>query len=327
MNYIKIFKQTKLYVLALGLLFWGSGLELSAQTNKRFMNGYPLTTPSDSRSDNEAELKQTMTALIGGARILASGISAGGKDDGEAFSKQDYLVMIDNMVAYADQLAIKAKGSNTADTWNKDKKSIAKGLKGGQYEKARSGLKACGGVDEKDSERIFFIWNDYIGEKDKAMPWLNSENVKITRIYRSLLDHVAKKYDKPFGPFAEQGAVLADAMQALSNSLEDPNELAWQGEGKFTLLRSEDELKRLASNVVYYEWKLHDPTNATRTAQIKREQVRVLQLALYDVVRSMVERKKEWAKDPSHGKNLVQLYEATLAHGWKVNGNKAEAQK
>ncbi|MCH2043998.1 MAG: hypothetical protein MK212_07615 [Saprospiraceae bacterium] len=327
MSYTILFKHTKFYIFAIGLLFFGNGLEVSAQTNKRFMNGYPLATPSDSRFENEAELKQTMTALIGGARMLASGLSSAGKDDGEAFSKQDYLEIIDQMVVYADELAIKAKGSSSADTWNKDKKSITKGLKGGQYDKARSGLKACGGVDDKDAERIFFIWKDYLGEKDAALPWLDAKNIKITRIYRSLLDHVSKKYEKPFGPFAEQGAILADAMQALSNSLEDPSELAWQGEGKFTLLRSEDELKRLASNVVYYEWKLHDPINATRSAQIKREQVRVVKLALYDVVRSMVERKTDWDKDPSHGKNLVHLYEATLEHGWKVNGNKAEANK
>lgn len=322
-----IYQQLKICFFPLSLFFLGGAFFVSAQSNKRLVNGYPLSVPSDKRYDLELELKQTMTAMIGGVRILASGLSAAEKGNKDAFSKSDYLAMLEAMAAYADEIAIKIEKSSGVATCLKDKKQVVKALKGGKYDLARSALQTCGGIDEKDSERIFFIWKHYMEDKNLELPWLSIGNTKVTRVYRALLEHVGTRYEKPFGPFAEQGAILADAMQALSNSLENPGALAWQGEGKFSLLKAEDELKRLASSVVYYEWKLHDPSNGLHTANINREQVHLLQRALYDVVRSMVERKSDWDKDPSHGKNLIKLYEVILAHGWKVNGNKADSQK
>ena len=105
--------------------------------------------------------------------------------------------------------------------------------------------------------------------------------------------------------------------------MENPQDLAWKGGSRYTM-REGDELRRLASNVSYYHWRLHDPIPARRAAMINRKVVQNVEQALYDVVRSTLEKKENWGMDPAHGANLRRLFEDTRKSGWNVNGDRAQ---
>lgn len=291
---------------------------LQAQKS-RFNGHYPLATPS--KSELKTEYEQTVTAMLGGVQLMAANTTPTKRDDQEAFTKDDYKVEVEKMNAYAVELCQKIGAD-----YLEELKKVTKAIKSNKYENARATLERIGAKTGGELEAIFFVWKDYLEDKEKEVPWTNPDNIKITKVYRAMLAYVSKNYERPFGAQAEQGAIVADAAQALSNCMENPTELAWKGGAKMNM-RKEDELRRLASNVSYYNWRLHDPISGKRAAHIDRQVVRHLQLALYDIVRTTIEKKERWDNDPAHGANLLRLFEDTKKSGWSVNGDKAQKKK
>ena len=181
-------------------------------------------------------------------------------------------------------------------------------------------------VDTKaEIESIYYLWMDYLYEKEKDVPWLKPINLRSSRNFRTMLNYVSSSFDRPFGAQAQQGGVVADAAQALSNCMESPSELAWQGDSKITM-KKEDELRRLAADVAYFEWRMHDKVNGKRAYAIDRDAVIKVKQALYDVVAAMTREQKDWHTDPHHGENLQVLYDLTFENEWRVDGTNALKQ-
>jgi len=286
----------------------------------RFINGYPVTQPSSSKEYKE-EYDKTVSAILGGVQLLESPNLPKNRDDPEAYIEDDYQAMAVAMVEYAKKMCEK-----TGAKYTKDLDKIGKMVDGGRYAPASAKLMKIGAKGGKESERLFFIWNDYLKDIEANMPWVDPKNAKYARMYRAMLQYVSQNYDRPFGVQAETGAVVADAAQALSNCLETPKELNWKGE-KNVKMRQEDQLRRLVSNVAYYNWRLHDRLSGQRAYRIDRKIVRHLQKALFDVVKTTMQKGNGWHGDPVHGNNLLKLYKATLANGWLVDGNRAQRRK
>lgn len=303
------------------ILIMAIALQVQAQ-KLRFNGHYPLATPKEgSEAQIKAEYEKTVTAMLGGVRLMALNTTPSKNEDPEAFTKDDYKASVATMSAYATELCASLKTDHANDL-----KQIEKAIKSNKFSTAISSLEKIGAQSTEDAETIFFIWKEYLQDKENKAPWTNPENIQITRMYRAMLTYVSKNYERPFGAQAEQGAIIADAAQALSNCMENPTELAWKGESKMNM-RKEDELRRLASNVSYYNWRMHDPISGKRSAHIDQEVVNHLQQALYDVVRTTIQEKDRWNNDPAHGANLLRLFEDTKRSGWMVNGDKANKSK
>lgn len=286
----------------------------------RFNGHYPLATPK-SESQIKVEYEKTVTAMLGGVRLMAMNTTPTKNDDPEAFTKDAYKVSVTEMGSYAAELCETLKTDYASKL-----KQIEKSIKSNKFSSAISSLEKIGAKASEDAETIFFIWKEYLRDKNNNAPWTDPKNIQITRVYRAMLSYVGKNYDRPFGAQAEQGAIIADAAQALSNCMENPTELAWKGEAKMNM-RKEDELRRLASNVSYYNWRMHDPISGKRSAHINPEVINHLQQALYDVVRTTIKQKDRWHNDPAHGANLLRLFEDTQRSGWTVNGDRAKKRK
>lgn len=301
-------------------------LSSSAQ-GKRFLNDNPLATPRESSVELVPEFEHSLTAMLAGVKLLDKGNISTKREDPEEQTQTDYKNFLDDIAAYATDIAkkLESEDKGQAAKWKKmpdELKKINKNIKSSKYGDAIAALTSAGANNEA-KENTFFIWKYYIEDQKNKMPWVDPANIKVNRTFRSVLFYVSENYDRPFGAQAEMGAVIADAAQALSNSMESPKELSWQGEGPIKI-KKEDELRRLASNVAYYEWRLEDPINAQRSALINYELVRHIKLALYDMVKTLVMNKMDWHRDSSHGVNLLQLYNDTKSNGWIVNGDKAK---
>jgi hypothetical protein len=293
---------------------------LEAQRRGRFIDAYPLAMPSSS-SEYKAEFEKTLGAVLGGIKLLESPNVLKSRSDEEAYIVDDYKSDLNKMITYAKGLCEK-----TGNDVTKDLDNVAKAIKGSKYGNASGALLKMGakkGVEE--AEHLFFVWRDYLQDIEKESPWTNPKNIKVTRIYRMMINYVGENYDRPFGIQAEQGAVVADGAQALSNCLENPTSLDWKGEAQMGM-KEGDQLRRLVSNVAYYDWRIHDKNSGQRAAHIDKEAVRLLQQSLYDVVRTILKNKENWDKDAAHGKNLLALFHATSSNGWSVNGDKAQKQ-
>jgi hypothetical protein len=305
-----------LFLLALLLLGNSSGL--FAQ-KLRFHDNYPLAAPDNSPADLEPELEMSLKAIAGGCKLADDPNTLAKKEDPEAYTKDDYKKSIDEIIVYATEIAGKVSSQ-------KDKvellKKVSKSVKGGKFADALNLLMQAKVDTKEDIEGIFFIWSNYLFEKKQEVPWLKPMNLKTTRSYRIMLHFVSNNFDRPFGAQAELGGVLADAAQALSNCLESPKELSWQGEGKITM-KKEDELRRLASDIAYYEWRMHDKINGRRSAKIDRTLVIKLKQSLYDLVTSLERAKADWYTEPQHGENIQILYNLSAAGGWRVDGSNA----
>lgn len=284
--------------------------------NSRFSGHYPLATPQSS-AEKKVEYDKTLTAVAGG--IIMMETAPNNREDPEALSKQDYQTALDEMLLYALELEAEL-GNNAAESLKK----AAKAIKSSKYEDALSSLKDGGATAiGQGSEEVFFIWKSYLTDKKNSAPWLEPDNIEVSKKYRAILYYVSKNYDRPFGAQAEIGAVVADAAQALSNSLENPQELSWLGEGELTF-KQQDEMRRLASNVSYFEWRLNDVKAAPRSALIPLETVLHVKRAFFDMVRTILADKKDWSKDEAHGANLQQLYHDVQSYGWTVDGERAK---
>lgn len=298
------------------------GVLSPAQAQKlRFHGNYPLATPKEgSQSQMQAEFDKTLVAILGGVRLMGDNNTPTNRNDPEAYTKSDYQVNLEQMVAYAE-----VWNGKLGDKKRVELKKLARAIRSGKASDAIKVLAQLGATDNKEAEEIYFIWLDYLLDQKEQSPWIDPQNIQVTRAYRAMLQFVSKNYDRPFGIQAEQGAILADAAQALSNCMENPTDLAWKGGSRYSM-KEGDELRRLVSNVSYYHWRLHDPTPAKRAALIDRRIVQHIEAALYDVVRSTLEKKENWGNDPAHGANLRRLFEDTRNSGWYVNGNKAQRQ-
>lgn len=290
----------------------------------RFSGDYPIATPDNSRADLEPELEMTMKALAGACKLGDDPNALTKREDPEAYIKDDYKKDCDKLIAYATELIGKIK-PNDAKTRLENLKKLGKLTKSGKFADALNQL-----INEKvdtkaEIESIYFIWMDYLYEKEKDVPWLKPLNLRTSRNYRTMLHYVSSSFDRPFGAQAQQGGVVADAAQALSNCMESPKELAWQGDGKITM-KKEDELRRLAADVAYFEWRMHDKINGRRAYAIDRDAVIKVKQALYDVVAAMTREQKDWHTDPHHGENLQVLYDLTFENEWRVDGTNALKQ-
>ncbi|MGH1336894.1 MAG: hypothetical protein ACRBFS_12290 [Aureispira sp.] len=285
----------------------------------RFNGHYPLATPNGKESQVKAEYEKTLTAILGGAELMNSDKTPTKEIDREAYTRDNYRAITESMQRYAEELSIQLgkKHSNQL-------KKIAKAIRGNKFSNAIEELKDLG-AKSTDAQQIFFIWKDYMRDKEEGAPWTDPDNIQVTRVYRAMLQYVSKNYDRPFGVQAEQGAIVADAAQALSNCMENPDEMAWKGESRFSM-RQEDELRRLASTVSYYNWRRHDPISGMRSAHINPQIVDHVQQALFDIVRTTLEQKERWNNDPAHGANLLRLFEDTKNSGWSVDGERAKRQ-
>lgn len=287
----------------------------------RFIDNYPLAAPGDKEADSKEEYEKTVSAMMGGVRIMALETTPTKNDDPEAFTKDDYKKVVDEMGVYATELSKKI-GSNYEDQLKK----ISKSIKSNKFTEAMTSLENIGAKNGDDVEELYFIWKEYLQDLKHNAPWTDPRNIEVTRMYRSMLNYVSKNYERPFGAQAEMGAVIADAAQALSNCLEHPHQIAWKGDSKMNM-RKEDELRRLASNVAYYNWRMHDKVSGRRAALINVTTIRHLQLALYDVIRTIMAQKDGWDNSSVHGLNLLRLFEDTKTSGWSVNGDKANKKK
>lgn len=300
--------------LAFFLLF--SSAFISAQ-DKRFHKEYPLALPSDDKSELSYEIQRTVSAMLGGVKLASLETTPKKQEDPEAFTKDDIKNSLQEMLDYVAELSAKLQIENSAQL-----KKIGALIKGGKYDDATQKLKLLGAKSDGDIEAQFFVWKEYMSDIKNKAPWIDPANIKISRIYREMLTYVAKVYERPYGVQAEPGAILADAAQALSNCLEHPNDIAWHGETKIKMTEK-DELKRLASNVAYFNWKMHDKVSGRRAALINTEVVRHLHHALYHVVHTIIKNHETWNMDAGHSKNLAQLYKDVQNNGWYVNGDKA----
>lgn len=285
----------------------------------RFNGHYPLATPNGKESQVKAEYEKTLTAILGGAELMGDDNTPTKEIDKEAYTRDGYKAITENMQRYADELNTQLKLGHDDQL-----KKIAKALRGNKFSTAVQDLKDLG-ASSTDAQQVFFIWKDYMRDKEVGAPWTDPDNIQVTRMYRAMLQYVSKNYDRPFGVQAEQGAIVADAAQALSNCMENPDEMAWKGESRFSM-RQEDELRRLASLVAYYNWRRHDPVSGKRSAHIDPQIVDHVQQALFDIVRTTLEKKENWNNDPAHGANLLRLFKDTKNSGWSVDGEKAKRQ-
>jgi hypothetical protein len=316
--------MTKIHILLIISLISGLFATVSAQ-NTRFKGNYPLATPAENIIELKAEYEHTLKAIAGGLRMIDKPNTPSKKDDKEAFTKQDFKSQVETMHTYAVELATKLAAIQK-DPWTTKlsnlKTQLGKHIKGGKNQAALDWLTSNEVTNNDESEEIFLIWHDYLLDKQLNAPWLNPQNIEVNRMYRLLVEYVAKNFDRPYGLQAEQGAISADAAQALSNCLEFPAQLGWAGEDKITL-KKDDELRHLTGNIVFYEWRLYTPINGQRAAAIDRNQVRNVKKALYETVFAMHHNKREWHKDKAHAANILQLYKDALDNGWAVDGLRA----
>ena len=286
--------------------------------DSRFVGEYPLAVPSDKKNEITYEMQRTVSAMLGGVRIAAMETTPSKKEDLEAFTKDDIKASLQDMNTYVGELSAKLGIENENQL-----KKISKSIKSGKFDDATNSLKLLGAKFDGDVESQFFVWKEYLGDIRDNAPWIKPENIRISKIYRQMLAYVSKTFDRPFGVHAEQGAVIADAAQALSNCLENPGDLEWKGETKIKM-KEQDELRRLASNVAYYNWRMHDKISGKRAAHINLDIVRDLHNALYHVVYTIIKNKDNWDKDAVHGDNLLKLFKDVKSSGWYVNGIKAQ---
>jgi len=284
----------------------------------RFSGDYPLATPAANIIEQKADYEKTLTAIIGGARLVVLKETPTSKSDPEALTRQEFKLLIEEMLAYAAELAVAMQNKQ-----DESLKKVAKLIKSDKTQDAIQILKSNGGSDGDNAETLFFIWKDYLIDKKNNAPWLNPTNLKANRLYRAVLNYVSKNFERPFGLYAELGAVVSESAQSLSNCLDNHSKLSWQGEGEIAM-EKDDDLRRLAACVSYLEWRRHDAANGRRSAKVDKTVVQHLQKALFEIILAMQQDKTDWYKLAIHGENLQVLYSDAAKIGWNVDGEKAQ---
>ncbi|WP_253271244.1 hypothetical protein [Saprospira grandis] len=305
--------------LSFFLLCLGCSLSLWAQP-QRFNGGFPICTPDDSPAEVEPELEQTLKAIYGGCQLAQDERVLKKRKDPEAYIISDYQEQMQAFVAYAQTLNDKLNGSPQKKLLDQ----LEKLLKKGKFEDAQLLLKKekLPGQGQEDWQTLYFAWANYRYEAQAEAPWLDPMNRRVNRRYRAIINYVTQRFEQPFGQQAQMGGVVADAAQALSNCMAYPENLAWQGEGGFNM-KKEDELRRLASNIAYLEWRTQEKINGRRAYDIDRKAIMKIKLALFDVIRSMERQKRNWYTEPQHGENLQILYSLSFKNGWRVDASNA----
>lgn len=308
--------MTKFSFLLLFLLLFS---QISDAQRSRFSGYYPLCTADDSPGELEPELEMTLMAIAGGCKVADDPKTPKKREDPEAYIHDDYKETLLEMVDYATEVAGKLKNNDAKSLLKK----LGKSIKKKKFNEGLNTLMQAKINTQEDVIMIYYLWKDYLYEKEQDVDWLKPLNRKVARQYRNLINSAVQySKDRPFGAQAQLGGVVADAAQALSNCMENPDELAWQGEGKVRLQQA-DELRRLASDVAYLEWRMHDAVNGRRAYQIDRSVVLKVKKALYDLTAAMVREKTDWKNDPHHGENLQVLYDTTFENAWRVDGTNA----
>ena len=293
--------------------------------NARFRGVYPLAAPTeDSQVELKADYEQTLAAISGGMRLIEKENTPSKKTDNEVVTKQDFKVEVEKMQAYALDLATKlaAKQANPWTETVKELEKLGKAIKGAKYKDAFAWLEAKNIKSTAEQEELFLIWATYLEDKSLNMPWTDPKNIDATRTFRSLIDYVSKKFDKPYGLQAEQGALSSNTAQYLSNCIEFRKELSWAGEGDINL-KAEDQLSLLINNIVYYEWRTFTPVNGQRAAGLNKTYIRNVKKAAYYLVLAMKRDNEYWYSNPILGENILQLYKDALAQKWLVDGLRA----
>jgi len=301
------------------ILFFGCSMVLWAQP-QRFNGGFPICTPDESPAEIEPEIDQTLKAIYGGCQLALDERVLKKRKDPEAYILSDYQEQMLAFVAYAQEQNSKLKGQPR----KKLLEELEKLLKKEKFEAAQLLLKKenLEGQGQEDWQTLYFAWANYRYEAQAQAPWLDPTNRQTNRRYRSIINYVTQRFEQPFGQQAQMGGVVADAAQALSNCMAYPENLAWQGEGGFNM-KKEDELRRLASNIAYLEWRSQEKTNGRRAYAIDRKAIMKLKLALFDVIQSMEQQKRSWHSSSKHGENLEILYNLTFDNNWRVDASSA----
>lgn len=295
-----------------------------AQTS-RFRGNFPLAAPAkNSLVELKADYDNTLAAISGGMRLIEKENTPSKKTDNEVVTKQDFKNEVEKLYAYALETAttISTLQANPWQETVKDLEKLGKSIKGGKYGDAFAWLQAKDVKSSENQEELFLIWTAYLEDVRLNMPWTVPVNLDVTRTYRSVLEYVAKHFDRPYGLQAEQGAISSTTAQALSNCIEFRNELSWKGTGDITI-KQDDQLRHLMANIVYYEWRLYTPINGQRAAGINKTYVRNAQKAAYYLIYSMKKHTPEWYSNPVLGECILQLYKDVLTQNWRVDGLRA----
>ena len=142
----------KHYGIVLSILIMAIGLQTQAQ-KLRFNGHYPLASPkTSSESQVKAEYEKTVTAMLGGVRLMALNTTPTKKEDPEAFTKDDYKVVVSEMNAYAIEMCDLLKTDYVNDL-----KKIEKSIKSNKFSSAISSLEKIGAQSTEDAETIFFM--------------------------------------------------------------------------------------------------------------------------------------------------------------------------
>lgn len=292
--------------------------------NTRFKGMYPLAAPAENIIELKAEWDYLLPAIAGGIRMIEKPNTPSKKADPEAFTKADFKAHTEAIADYALQVATKIAAIQK-DPWEKrvvEMQQVQKDLKSAKYKAVVDWLATQQVQGSDQMEEQFLICHDYVVDKQVNAPWTRAENLETTRLFRSVIDYTAKNFDRPYGLQAEQGAVSANAAQSLSNCMEFPQNLSWNGEKEISF-KKDDELRQLAGTIVFYEWRLYQPVNGLRAAAINRTHVRNVKNALYEVVARMKRNQKDWHKEKGLGDVIQQLYRDALENGWTLDGQRA----
>lgn len=301
------------------ILFLGCSMALWAQP-QRFNGGFPICTPDESPAEIEPEIDQTLKAIYGGCQLALDERVLKKRKDPEAYIVSDYQEQMLAFIAYAQEQNAKLNGQPR----KKLLEELESLLKKEKFEDAQLLLKKekLEGLGQEDWQTLYFAWANYRYEAQAQAPWLDPINRRTNRRYRAIINYVTQGFEQPFGQQAQMGGVVADAAQALSNCMAYPENLAWQGEGGFNM-KKEDELRRLASDIAYLEWRTQEKVNGRRAYAIDRKAIMKIKLALFDVIQSMEKQKGSWHSSPKHGENLEILYNLTFDNDWRVDASSA----
>ncbi len=292
--------------------------------NTRFKGMHPLAAPADNIIELKTEWEYIMQALAGGIRMIEKQTTPAKKSDPESFTKADFKAHTEAIADYALQLATKLAAIQK-DPWEKrvvEVQQVQKDLKAAKYKPVSDWLTTQQVQSTEALEEHFLICHDYIVDKQLNAPWTRAENIETTRMFRNVIDYATKAFERPYGLQAEQGAVSANAAQSLSNCLEFPQNLSWNGEKEISF-KKDDEIRQLVGTIVFYEWRLYQPVNGVRAAAINRTHIRNTKKALYDLIAAMQSNQKDWHKQKGHGDNIQQLYRDAAESGWSVDGLRA----
>ena len=125
--------------------------QYSFAQKSRFLGDYVLAQPKSAIEHNE-DFQKTVTAMLGGVKILESPNTPKSRSDIEAYTVDDYKASLEKMAAYAKKMCEKS-GKDKSKEFDK----VAKSIKSSKYAAASADLLSLGAKNSADNETQFFI--------------------------------------------------------------------------------------------------------------------------------------------------------------------------